>query len=41
MGKIPFQLGELDKLDILDLAFNRLSGELPKDLGNLSSLSEL
>ena len=41
MGNIPFQLGELDKLGILDLSYNKLSGELPKDLGNLSSLCEL
>jgi hypothetical protein len=41
MGAIPFQLGVLENLEVLDLSCNKLSGEVPKDLGNISSLYRL
>ncbi|CAK7324263.1 unnamed protein product [Dovyalis caffra] len=37
-GKIPWCLGNLDKLQILDLSSNSFSGELPKELNNMISL---
>ncbi len=40
-GKLPAELGDLDKLERLYLWMNSLSGEIPSELGMLSSLEEL
>lgn len=38
MGEIPQELGQLDKLVILDLSQNLLTGSIPESLGDLSNL---
>ena len=40
-GTIPAELGDLSKLEILDLAVNQLSGTIPAELGDLGELAEL
>lgn len=40
-GKIPFQLGSLQKLERVQLHYNNLSGQLPNSIGNLSSVRSL
>ena len=40
-GSIPPQLGNLDKLVVLDLGYNQLTGEIPPELANLSVLLQL
>ncbi len=40
-GRIPPELGRLDRLVLLDLARNRLTGRIPPELGNLASLRNL
>ena len=40
-GEIPKELGDLTKLEELNLSFNQLSGEIPAALGNLSNLKKL
>jgi Leucine-rich repeat (LRR) protein len=40
-GKIPVQLGSLQKLETLDLSFNQLENIIPSALGNCSSLKSL
>lgn len=37
-GAIPWFIGELVNLDVLELNFNRLGGYLPVSLGNLVNL---
>ena len=41
IGPIPTFLGELTKLELLDLDWNRLEGTIPTELGRLSSLKYL
>ncbi len=40
-GTIPFQLGSMTYLQILDLSWNQLSGTIPASLGNLTNLQYL
>ena len=40
-GPIPAELGNLTKLEHLDLARNALTGSIPPELGNLANLTEL
>ena len=40
-GKIPSDLGDLDRLTHLDLRANGLTGSIPPELGNLEDLVEL
>ncbi|KAK3428020.1 hypothetical protein EUGRSUZ_F04133 [Eucalyptus grandis] len=40
-GSVPKRLGELPKLQVLDLSVNRLSGSVPKRLGELPKLQVL
>lgn len=40
-GKLPFEVGNLEKLAELDLSGNRLSGGIPPSLGNCVSLERL
>ncbi len=40
-GRIPPDLGRLDRLVSLSLSWNRLTGPIPPELGNLSSLEHL
>ena len=40
-GRIPPDIGRLDRLVSLSLARNRLSGRIPPELGNLASLEDL
>ncbi|EOY20798.1 Uncharacterized protein TCM_012146 [Theobroma cacao] len=40
-GEIPSSLGNLLKLERLNLSFNRLQGEVPSSLGKLTSLDML
>ena len=40
-GPIPAELGNLTKLERLDLAQNALTGSIPPELGNLANLTEL
>ncbi|KAK6290624.1 hypothetical protein POUND7_002165 [Theobroma cacao] len=41
IGKIPYQLGSLQKLERFQLHYNNLSGPIPASLGNLSSVRSL
>ncbi|CAL2252610.1 unnamed protein product [Prunus armeniaca] len=40
-GSIPFDIGEYQDLQILNLGFNNLTGQLPSSLFNMSSLTYL
>ncbi|GMN58770.1 hypothetical protein TIFTF001_027869 [Ficus carica] len=40
-GRIPFDMAEYKNLQILDLSFNNLTGELPNSLFNMDSLTNL
>ena len=40
-GKIPAQIGNLIKLEFLDLSGNSLSGVIPSEIGNLTQLTHL
>ena len=40
-GSIPPELGELEKMTVLNLGQNRLFGAIPPELGNLASLATL
>ena len=40
-GRIPSDLGRLDRLVVLSLQRNRLTGHIPPELGNLASLEHL
>ena len=40
-GRIPSDLGRLDRLVVLSLERNRLTGRIPPELGNLASLEHL
>ncbi len=40
-GRLPFALGDLDALEILNLSSNALSGTIPPSLGRLSKLKHL
>ncbi|CAN0331100.1 unnamed protein product, partial [Ectocarpus sp. 13 AM-2016] len=40
-GAIPAQLGALNKLELLDLSENQLSGHIPPQLGQLRALQYL
>lgn len=40
-GVVPREIGELHKLEVLDLRQNNLSGSLPADLGNILSMEIL
>ena len=40
-GKMPPELGKLDRLSSLELAGNQLTGEIPKELGNLGEMQRL
>ncbi|KAJ6822553.1 protein MALE DISCOVERER 1-like [Iris pallida] len=40
-GNIPKEIGDLHKLEVLDLGHNNLSGSVPSDLGRSSSLEFL
>ncbi len=40
-GEIPENIGNLNQLDTLNLAFNQLSGELPESIGDLINMNYL
>jgi len=40
-GKIPAAIGNLEKLQTLDLSNNAFSGEIPSSLGGLKNLNYL
>ena len=40
-GSLPAELGQLEKLRVLDLAGNRFSGRIPLEIGDLDSLEHL
>jgi len=40
-GYIPYNIGELVNLQILDLSRNQFEGELPSSIGNLTRLKKL
>ena len=40
-GRLPSSLGNLHRLQYLDLHTNSISGTIPSELGSLSSLQDL
>ncbi|KAG2306577.1 hypothetical protein Bca52824_026325 [Brassica carinata] len=40
-GKIPFSIGNLSHLNILDLGYNNLAGEVPSSFQNLNRMTDL
>ncbi|XP_029125141.1 receptor-like protein EIX2 [Cajanus cajan] len=40
-GRIPYEMGNLSKLEYLDLSANEIDGQVPSQLGNLSKLKYL
>ena len=41
IGELPSELGDLGKLNFLNLRINAISGEIPSELGDLSQLKSL
>ncbi|KAJ8629195.1 hypothetical protein MRB53_022518 [Persea americana] len=40
-GKIPYRIGKLNKLQVLQLSYNDFAGEIPASIGNHTQLSDL
>ncbi|KAL2324431.1 hypothetical protein Fmac_023489 [Flemingia macrophylla] len=40
-GCLPAEIGELEKVTVFDVSFNKLVGEMPESLGRMKSLEQL